>query len=72
MPISILQNNLFLASKGWQADWKSLIPKNKTKNPLRDSSYNELRDMLDSIDQYLLGDDDDLRSTVADLRKKTS
>ena len=44
-------------------------PKNKTKNPLRDSSYNELRDMLDSIDQYLLGDDDDLRSTVADLRK---
>jgi len=25
--------------------------------------------MLDSIDQYLLGDDDDLRSTVADLRK---
>ena len=44
-------------------------PKNKTKNPLRDGSYNDLRDMLDSIDEYLLGDDDDLRSTVADLRK---
>jgi hypothetical protein len=44
-------------------------PKNKTKNPLRDSSYNDLRDMLDSVDEYLLGDDDDLRSTVADLRK---
>ena len=44
-------------------------PKNKTKNPLRDGSYNDLRDMLDSIDEYLLGDDDDLKSTVADLRK---
>jgi hypothetical protein len=44
-------------------------PNDKTKHPLRDSSFNDLRDMLDTIDDYLLTDDDDLKSTVADLQK---
>ena len=44
-------------------------PNDKTKHPLRDGSYNDLRDMLDTIDDYLLTDDDDLKSTVDDLRK---
>ena len=44
-------------------------PNDKTKHPLRDSSFNDLRDMLDTIDDYLLTDDDDLKSTVDDLRK---
>jgi len=44
-------------------------PNDKGKHPLRDGSYNDLRDMLDTIDDYLLTDDDDLKSTVADLQK---
>ena len=44
-------------------------PNDKTKHPLRDSSFNDLRDMLDTIDDYLLTDNDDLKSTVADLQK---
>ena len=44
-------------------------PNDKTKNPLRDSSFNDLKAMLETIDDYLLTDDDDLKSTVADLRK---
>jgi len=44
-------------------------PNDKTKHPLRDGSYNDLREMLETIDDYLLSDDDDLKSTVDDLRK---
>jgi len=44
-------------------------PKEPSKHPLRDSSFNDLKDMLETIDDYLLTDDDDLKSTVDDLRK---
>ena len=44
-------------------------PNNKGKHPLRDGSYNDLRDMLDVIDDYILTDDDDLKSTIDDLQK---
>lgn len=44
-------------------------PKNPSKNPLRDSSFNDLKDLLDVIDQQLLTKDDDLKSTIDDLRK---
>ena len=44
-------------------------PKNPSKNPLRNSSFNDLKDLLDVIDQQLLTKDDDLKSTIDDLRK---
>ena len=44
-------------------------PKNPSKNPLRDSSFDNLRDLLDVVDNYLLTDDDNLQKTIDDLRK---
>ena len=44
-------------------------PKNPSKNPLRDSSYDNLRDLLDVVDSYLLTDDDNLKKTITTLQK---
>jgi len=44
-------------------------PKNPSKNPLRNSSFDNLRDLLDVVDDYLLTDDDNLKKTITTLRK---
>ena len=44
-------------------------PKNPSKNPLRNSSFDNLRDLLDVVENYLLTDDDNLKKTIKTLQK---
>lgn len=44
-------------------------PDSPSKNPLRDSSFNDLRDLLDIANDQLLTEDTDLKKAISGLRK---